>query len=114
MARHTPQALALFPHLRGTSYTEDGVGVSRDHHAAAQAEEQKAKRKFARAKKLKKLARKKARDARKVSVSVRVTAEVRVGVVALPACRCWRDPKTDALAFEDNPYAMAYRRRPLY
>lgn len=112
MPRHTPSALAMFPHLRGTSYTEDGIGIFRDHHATSKVEEQKAMRAEARRKKKLKLARKKARNARKVSV--KVTVEVHVEVTVQAPCRCTYDAKQEVLDFENNPYAMAYRRRSIY
>lgn len=117
MRRNTP-VLALFPETAGTSYTEDGIGIYRDRHATSKVEEQNRLRKEAREKKRKKLAKKKLRSARKVSVgvSVKVTVEVTVTVTttapARPCCAC--DPKAASIAFEDNPYAMSYRRRPLY
>lgn len=107
---------ALFPEAAGVTTTEDGIGTYHDRHARAQIERQTAKQ-AARAKTLKKLARKRAKAARGVAISAKVTVRVNVAVAypvrvaAPPPAPAVVDPKREAERFEDCPYAMGYRRQ---
>jgi len=103
------------PKTTATYGYSDGIGTAHDTHATDVI--QSRLRHLARVKKLKKAAAKKRRSARGANILLTVQVQVRVRVdVPAPARKpapppvCGLSPRAAAEAFEENPYALEYRR----